>query len=139
MQTVAILGATGSGKSTLIHLIPRFYDVTGGRILLDGIDVRDLPLDVLRSQVGIAMQEAVLFSGTIRDNIRYGRPNASDEAVDLVLAVGCDSGGAEDGVIRQVGRGALHQGDGDQCGPEAATSECSWEHNPPPCLLNYST
>ncbi|MBN1249162.1 MAG: ABC transporter ATP-binding protein [Anaerolineae bacterium] len=80
-QTVAILGATGSGKSTLIHLIPRFYDVSQGRILLDGIDIRDLPLDVLRAQVGIAMQEAVLFSGTIRDNIRYGRPDASDEAV----------------------------------------------------------
>lgn len=80
-QTVAILGATGSGKSTLIHLIPRFYDVSSGRILLDDIDVRDLPLDALRSQIGIAMQEAVLFSGTIRDNIRYGRPDAPDEAV----------------------------------------------------------
>jgi len=80
-QTVAILGATGSGKSTLIHLIPRFYDVTAGRIVLDGVDVRDLPLDLLREQVGVAMQEAVLFSGTIRDNIRYGRPEASDESV----------------------------------------------------------
>jgi ATP-binding cassette subfamily B protein len=80
-ETVAILGATGSGKSTLIHLIPRFYDVDAGRITLDGVDIRDLPLDVLRRQVGIAMQEAVLFSGTIRDAIRYGRPEASDEEV----------------------------------------------------------
>ncbi len=80
-QTVAVLGATGSGKSTLIHLIPRFYEVSSGKIKLDGTDIRELPLDVLRSQVGIAMQEAVLFSGTIRDNIRYGRPDASDDEV----------------------------------------------------------
>jgi ATP-binding cassette subfamily B protein len=80
-ETVAILGATGSGKSSLIHLIPRFYDVSRGRVLLDGVDIRELPLDQLRSQVGIAMQEAVLFSGTIRDNIRYGRSEASDEEV----------------------------------------------------------
>ncbi|MBC7238054.1 MAG: ATP-binding cassette domain-containing protein [Chloroflexi bacterium] len=81
-QQVAILGATGSGKSTLIHLIPRFYDVSSGRITIDGIDVRDMKLDSLRSQIGIALQEAVLFTGTIRDNIRYGRPNASDAEVE---------------------------------------------------------
>jgi len=80
-QTVAILGATGSGKSTLIHLIPRFYDVSEGRVLLDGVDVRDLPLRELRQHVGVALQEAVLFSGTIRDNIRYGNPDASEEEV----------------------------------------------------------
>ncbi|MBC7093717.1 ABC transporter ATP-binding protein [Candidatus Bipolaricaulota bacterium] len=80
-ETVAILGATGSGKSTLIHLIPRFYDVTRGRVTLDGVDVRDLPLHALRSQIGIALQETVLFSGTIRDNIRYGRPDATEEEV----------------------------------------------------------
>lgn len=80
-ETVAILGATGSGKSTLIHLIPRFYDVDAGRILLDGVDIRDLPLDGLRDQIGIAMQEAVLFSGTIRDAVRYGRPEAGDGEV----------------------------------------------------------
>ncbi len=82
-QTVAILGATGSGKSSLVHLIPRFYDVERGRVTLDGIDVRDLPLDVLRAQMGIALQDAVLFSGTIRDNIRYGRPGATEEEVIL--------------------------------------------------------
>jgi ATP-binding cassette subfamily B multidrug efflux pump len=80
-QTVAILGATGSGKSSLIHLIPRFYDVWQGHVTLDGVDVRDIPLDVLRAQVGIALQESVLFSGTVRDNIRYGRPGATDEEV----------------------------------------------------------
>jgi len=80
-ETVAILGATGSGKSTLIHLIPRFYDVTGGRVTLDGTDVRDLTLHSLRVNVGIALQEAVLFGGTIRDNVRYGRPDAGDDDV----------------------------------------------------------
>jgi ATP-binding cassette subfamily B multidrug efflux pump len=80
-QTVAILGATGSGKSSLIHLIPRFYDVERGRVTLDGVDVRAMPLDALRSQMGVALQEAVLFSGTVRDNIRYGRPSATDEEV----------------------------------------------------------
>jgi ATP-binding cassette subfamily B multidrug efflux pump len=80
-QTVAILGATGSGKSSLIHLIPRFYDAERGRVTLDGVDVRDIPLEALRAQVGIALQEAVLFSGTVRDNIRYGRPDATEEEV----------------------------------------------------------
>ncbi len=80
-ETVAILGATGSGKSTLIHLIPRFYDVTSGRITFDGIDVRDLDIHSLRSAIGVAMQEAILFSGTVRDNIRYGRAAAADDEV----------------------------------------------------------
>ncbi len=80
-QTVALLGATGSGKSTLINLIPRFYDVSGGRITIDGIDIRDVTIESLRSHIGIALQEPILFSGTIRDNIRYGRPEASDEEV----------------------------------------------------------
>ncbi|MFC1659903.1 ABC transporter ATP-binding protein [Gemmatimonadota bacterium] len=80
-ETVAIVGATGSGKSTLIHLIPRFYDVTGGRITFDEVDVRELDLHVLRTHVGIALQEAVLFGGTVRDNIRYGRPDASEQEV----------------------------------------------------------
>ena len=80
-QKVAILGATGSGKSSLVHLIPRFYDVERGRVTLDGVDVRDLPLDALRAQIGIALQEPVLFSGTVRDNIRYGRSDATEEEV----------------------------------------------------------
>jgi ATP-binding cassette subfamily B protein len=80
-ETVAILGATGSGKSTLIHLIPRFYDATGGRVTFDGIDVRDLQLASLRGNIGIALQEAVLFGGTIRENVTYGRPDATDEEI----------------------------------------------------------
>jgi len=80
-QTVAILGATGAGKSTLINLIPRFYDPSEGRILIDGVDIRQVRQDSLLAQVGIVPQETVLFSGTVRDNIRYGRPEASDEEV----------------------------------------------------------
>ncbi len=80
-QTVALLGATGSGKSTLVHLIPRFYDVTRGRVTIDGVDVREVQQTTLRRHVGVALQEAVLFSGTIRDNIRYGRPDATHEEV----------------------------------------------------------
>ena len=77
-ETVAILGATGSGKSSLIHLIPRFYDVSAGAVRIDGIDVREVTLTSLRAHIGLALQEAVLFGGTIRDNICYGRPQASD-------------------------------------------------------------
>ncbi len=86
-QTVAILGQTGAGKSTIINLIPRFYDVTEGRVLIDGYDVRDVTLDSLRSQIGFVLQETTLFSGTIRENIAYGRPDASlDEVVAAAKA-----------------------------------------------------
>ncbi|MDQ1280554.1 MAG: ATP-binding cassette, subfamily multidrug efflux pump [Thermoproteota archaeon] len=81
-QTIAILGATGSGKSSLIDLIPRFYDVVEGSVKVDGIDVRDVTVRSLRSNIGIALQEAILFSGTIRENIRFGKPEASDQEVE---------------------------------------------------------
>jgi len=80
-QTVALLGATGSGKSSIINLIPRFYDVSEGQVLIDGRDVRDVTLESLRQHIGIVLQETVLFSGTIRDNIAFGRPDATDEEV----------------------------------------------------------
>jgi ATP-binding cassette subfamily B multidrug efflux pump len=80
-ETVALLGSTGSGKSSLVNLIPRFYDVGEGRVAIDGVDVRDIQMQSLRRHIGISLQEAVLFSGTIRDNIRYGKPDASDEEV----------------------------------------------------------
>ncbi len=80
-QTIAIVGATGSGKTTIINLIPRFYDVTGGAVRIDDHDVRDVTLDSLRRQIGIVLQESTLFSGTIRDNIAYGRPDAPMEQV----------------------------------------------------------
>jgi len=81
-QTIALLGATGSGKTTIINLIPRFYDVSEGAVLIDGHDVRDVTLDSLRSQIGIVLQETNLFSGTIRDNIAFGRSDATLEEVE---------------------------------------------------------
>ncbi|MCX5838151.1 MAG: ABC transporter ATP-binding protein [Deltaproteobacteria bacterium] len=96
-QTVAFLGSTGSGKSTLVNLVPRFYDVSAGRILLDGIDIRRLKQESLLTQIGIVSQETVLFSGTVRDNVRYGVPGAGDvevfaaakaaQAHDFILAL----------------------------------------------------
>ena len=80
-QTVALLGATGSGKSTVINLIPRFYDVSEGAVTVDGHDVRDVTIASLRENIGIVLQETTLFGGTIRDNIAFGRPEASDEEV----------------------------------------------------------
>ena len=80
-ETIAIVGGTGSGKSTIINLIPRFYDVTDGRIAIDGIDIRDVTLESLRRQIGIVLEETTLFGGTIRENIAYGRPDATDEQV----------------------------------------------------------
>ncbi|MEK4105297.1 ABC transporter ATP-binding protein [Paenibacillus sp. FSL R10-2791] len=81
-ETVAILGATGTGKSSLVSLIPRFYEVSSGSITIDGSDTRMIALEDLRSRIGFVMQQAILFSGTIRDNIRYGRPDATDEEVE---------------------------------------------------------
>ncbi len=80
-QTVALLGATGSGKSTIINLIPRFYDGSSGAVRIDGHDVRDVRLDSLRGQIGIVLQDTTLFTGTIRDNIAFGRPDASMEEI----------------------------------------------------------
>ena len=80
-ETVALFGATGSGKSTIINLIPRFYDVSEGRVTVDGHDVRDVTLHSLRRQIGIVLQETTLFGGTIRENIAYGRPEASEEEI----------------------------------------------------------
>jgi ATP-binding cassette subfamily B protein len=76
-QTIAIMGKTGSGKSSIINLIPRFYDPQSGQVLIDGVDVRDVTLESLRGSIGIVLQDTILFSGSIRDNIAYGRPDAN--------------------------------------------------------------
>ena len=80
-ETIALLGATGSGKTTIINLVPRFYDVSAGKVLIDGHDVRDVQLESLRRQIGIVLQETNLFTGTIRDNIAFGRPEATDDEI----------------------------------------------------------
>ena len=86
-QTTAIIGSTGAGKSTLINLLPRFYDVTGGEILIDGIDVRNMDLKTLRDEIGFVPQKGVLFSGTIASNIRFGNHDASDAEVEKAAEI----------------------------------------------------
>jgi ATP-binding cassette subfamily B multidrug efflux pump len=89
--TVAVVGATGSGKTSLVNLVPRFYDATEGSVRIDGIDVRDVALSSLRSQIGIVMQESVLFSGSVRENIAYGRPDAHlDDVIAAARAAQAD-------------------------------------------------
>ena len=78
-ETVGIIGGTGSGKSTLVHLIPRFYDITAGKLLVDGIDVKEYPLALLRKKIGLVPQKAAVVSGTIAENLRWGKENASEE------------------------------------------------------------
>jgi ABC-type multidrug transport system fused ATPase/permease subunit len=80
-QKVAFVGQTGAGKSTIVSLLMRFYEVTGGSLKIDGHDIRDVTMESLRRQIGFVLQEPVLFSGTVADNIRYGRPDATDEEV----------------------------------------------------------
>ena len=86
-STVGVIGGTGSGKSTLVNLLARFYDVTKGRVLIDGADVRDYPLAQLRRKIGIVPQKAVLFKGTIRDNMRWAKQGASDEEIEQALKI----------------------------------------------------
>ena len=86
-ETMGVIGGTGSGKSTLVNLIPRFYDATKGRVLVDGVDVRGYPFSQLRRKIGVVPQEAVLFSGTIADNLRMGREDAPAEIMEWALSV----------------------------------------------------
>ncbi len=86
-ETVGVIGGTGAGKSTLVSLIPRFYDVSTGALLVDGVDVREYPFAQLRTQIGVVPQQAVLFSGTIRENMKWGDKNASDEQIWHALEI----------------------------------------------------
>jgi ATP-binding cassette subfamily B protein len=96
-ETVALVGATGCGKTTLTGLIARFYDVSAGRVLLDGVDIRRIPLRELRASVGMVFEDALLFSGSIRDNIAFGAPNANDADVERAAR----AAGAHDFIIEQ--------------------------------------
>ena len=99
-ETIAILGATGAGKSTLINLIPRFYDVTTGRVTFGGADLREVTQDALFAAVGVVPQESLLFSGTVRDNIRYGRPEAGEAEV-----IAAARAAQADGFIQNLSQG----------------------------------
>jgi ABC-type multidrug transport system fused ATPase/permease subunit len=109
-ETVGIIGGTGSGKSSLAHLIPRFYDATSGEIRLNGVDIRAYSEEEIRKKVGIVMQKAVLFKGTIRENLRWGKPDATDEeimrAIDIAQASEIVEGkeGGLDFMIEQGGK-----------------------------------
>ena len=83
----ALVGPSGSGKTTICSLLPRFYDVTGGRVTIDGIDVRKLTLESLRNQIGLVQQDVYLFVGTVFDNIRYGKPDATQEELWEALSI----------------------------------------------------
>lgn len=109
-ETIGVIGGTGSGKSSLVGLIPRFYDATQGAVLVQGADVRDYPLDELRGMIGVVPQKAVLFQGTVRDNMKWGNPDATDDEIWDALAsaqaqevVESKEGGL-DFVIEQAGR-----------------------------------
>jgi ATP-binding cassette, subfamily B, multidrug efflux pump len=86
-QTVAVIGSTGAGKSTMVNLVPRLFDVTGGRVLVGGVDVRDLDSDALWSALGLVPQKAYLFSGTVATNLRHGKPDATDEELWEALEI----------------------------------------------------
>lgn len=108
-ETIGIIGGTGSGKSSLVHLIPRFYDAASGTVTVDGIDVREYDVNALRDKIGIVMQKAVLFKGSIRENIRWGKPDATDNEIKEAIAIAqatdiIDGKGGLDYEIEQGGK-----------------------------------
>ena len=109
-SSIGVIGSTGSGKSTLVNLIPRFYDVTGGCVLVDGVDVRDYDTKALRSKIGVVSQKKALFAGTVRDNIRFGKQDATDEEIWQALETAQakqmieDKSGQLDFVLEQEGK-----------------------------------
>jgi ATP-binding cassette subfamily B protein len=110
-ELTAIIGGTGSGKSTLVNLIMRFYDVESGRILVDGVDVRDMPQQTLRAKIGFVPQKAVLFTGTIESNIRYGKEDATSAEVEQAASIAQASefiSGMKDGFESRIAQGGMN-------------------------------
>ena len=110
-DTIAIIGGTGSGKSSILNLITRFYDVTKGRILLNGVDIKDITQKELRDSIGYVPQKAVLFSGTIRSNLKYGDESATDERMERALKIAQAYefvSGLEDGIDSYVSQGGTN-------------------------------
>jgi ABC-type multidrug transport system fused ATPase/permease subunit len=109
-KRVALVGLSGSGKTTLVRLLPRFYDPWDGTITIDGVDIRDYPLEILRQSIGMVLQDSVLFEGTIRDNIRVGRPDATDEEIVAAAKEACvhttimNTPGEYDAQVREQGK-----------------------------------
>lgn len=109
-SSIGVIGSTGSGKTSLVNLIPRFYDVTGGCVLVDGVDVRDYDIKALRSKIGVVSQKKALFAGTVRDNIRFGKQDATDEEIWQALETAQakqmieDKSGQLDFVLEQEGK-----------------------------------
>ena len=109
-SSIGVIGSTGSGKTSLVNLIPRFYDVTGGCVLVDGVDVRDYDTKALRSKIGVVSQKKALFAGTVRDNIRFGKQDATDEEIWQALETAQakqmieDKSGQLDFVLEQEGK-----------------------------------
>ncbi len=140
-QTTAIIGSTGAGKTTLISLIPRLFDATGGAVLVDGVDVRELDPDVLWSRIGLVPQQPFLFSGTVASNLRYGNPDATDEelwhaleiaqAADFVRGDARAAGGPDrPGRHQRLRRAAAAAGHRPGAGPAARRSTCSTTRSP---------
>ena len=110
-EVTAIIGGTGSGKSTLVKLIPRFYDTSGGQVLVDGIDVKDYPQDALRKKIGFVPQMISLMSGTVESNVRYGKDDATDEEVQRAIEISQAAefvGGLDDGIEAPVAQGGTN-------------------------------
>ena len=138
-QRIALVGPSGAGKSTLVSLIPRFYDIKCGAVLMDGIDVRDLQVRSLRSHIGVVMQDAILFSGTIEDNLRYGKPGASQ--AELIAA--CQAANALDfieafpnGFQSEVGEGGAFLSGGQK---QRLTIARAFLKNPKILILDEAT
>ena len=123
-QVVAIVGGTGSGKSTLVSLIPRLYDVSAGAVLVDGRDVRDYPLEALRAAIGVVQQNDTLFSGTIRENLLWGRRDATQQEMEAA----CKAAQAHDFIVSFPAglRYAARPGRGEPVG----RSEAAAHHRP---------